>query len=38
MKYIKKFDCIKNGYNSVKSFDDGVVDENQQEMEFNEQK
>ncbi|MBK7362801.1 MAG: GIY-YIG nuclease family protein [Micavibrio sp.] len=37
-EYIKKFDCIKSGYNSVKSFDDGVVDENQQEIEFNEQK
>jgi len=37
-EYIKKFDCIKNGYNSVKSFDDGVADENQQEIEFNEQK
>ncbi len=35
MEYVKKFDSIKNGYNSVKSIDDGVIDENQQEIEFN---
>lgn len=33
-EYIKKFDSIKNGYNSVKSIDNGIVDENQQEIDF----
>jgi hypothetical protein len=33
-EYIRKFDSIKNGYNSVKSKDDGIIDENQKIIEF----
>lgn len=34
-EYIRKFNSIKNGYNSVKSKDDGIDDPNQVDLNFN---
>ena len=37
-EYIQKFNSVNNGYNSVKSIDDGIIDVNQEEINFDEQK
>jgi len=34
-EYIRKYDCIKNGYNSVKSIDDGIENTDQVNINFN---